>query len=165
MGNANGILAPEGQDRQFDIYQLMVETWRWQIDSNWHRTAYFAAFQTAVLVAVGYAIVYVQFGISLAASVFGLLLNVVWLLNDRKTGAYTDYWRKAAESTEGSLPKHLRFVSKSEYEEKALTWGVRIACPKYNHLMLSVRLLFAVAWIAGIVLSVTAIVLKYRRYH
>jgi recombinational DNA repair protein (RecF pathway) len=148
MGNA--------KETQFEIYRLMVETWRWQIDSNWHRTAYFAAFQTAVLVAAGYAISDVHccagklildmhFYVGFGASVFGFLLNISWIFNDRKTGAYTDYWRKAAESMEIRLP--WQFVSKLVYEKQAKQWKVRRGFPKYTHLMLFVRLLFAAVWI------------------
>jgi hypothetical protein len=120
----------------------MVETRRWQIDSNWRRTAYFAAFQTPLRLAARSAFMDKYFWASIATSAFGFLLNLGWILNDRKTGAYTDYWRRAAESIEDNLP--LRFVSKSEYRKKALAWDVRIACPKYSYLMLFVRLLFTI---------------------
>jgi hypothetical protein len=159
--------ALDGSDKQFEIYRLMVETWKWQINSNWHRTDYFAAFQTALLLATGKVLLDRHFCAGLTASAFGLALNIGWILNDRKTGAYTAYWRKAAESLEAELPLPLKFVSESVYEEKALDWQVRVVRPKYSHLMWYVRLLFTGAWVAliGYIALrpyVIAFILEYR---
>lgn len=155
MDNSKEVL--DGSNNQFEIYRLMVETWKWQINSNWHRTDYFAAFQTALLLAAGKVVTDAHFCSGIALCAFGFALNVAWILNDVKTGAYTHYWRKAAENMEGKvgLPLESQFVSESEYEKKAREWHVRVECPKYGHLMWCVRLLFTVAWIA---LTVTAIV-------
>ena len=31
------------------MYRLLFKVWRFQVDSGWHRTNYFAAFETALL--------------------------------------------------------------------------------------------------------------------
>lgn len=149
------------EDRQFEIYKQLLENWRWQINSNWHRTDYFAAFQTALLLAAGKVILDQHLYTGLALAAFGVLLNVGWILNDMKTGAYTNYWRAAIDAVEGeiSLPSRWQFVSRSEYEGKAREWGARITYPKYSHLMWGVRLLFTVAWIS---LITAALVLRLR---
>jgi len=157
MGNAQE--TPERADNRVEIYRLMVETWRWQIGSNWQRTDYFAAFQTALLLAAGKIILDWHFRAGIVTSIFGLALNIGWVLNDMKAGSYINYWWEAAKRAEAEL--HWKFIT--AYDKNARDWGVRREWPKYNYLMWYVRLLFTVAWIVALTSCVTALVLKCHR--
>jgi hypothetical protein len=72
-------------------YTLMFENWRFQVNSNWQRTNYFAAFETALLYGAWKVITMDYRGSGKVAVVFGAGLTVIWLLTDIKAGSYIDY--------------------------------------------------------------------------
>ena len=68
-----------------DVYKSLFETWRFQVNSHWQRSSFFAAFETVALAACWKLFAdkpntcTAILGVVLA--VLGFFLTVVWFLN------------------------------------------------------------------------------------
>jgi hypothetical protein len=137
-------------------YELTFETWRFQVDSYWQRSSYFAAFETAALAGVWEIITSRHWYTALIFSILGLVLTRVWFLNNQKTHAYVRYWWEAlgkmeshlepiAGSGQASKWAHPKLIS--EYDQNAAELKInRCECVPYSSLVQRIPKVFAVAW-------------------
>jgi len=142
-----------------EIYRLLFETWRFQVDSGWQRSSYFAAFETALLLGIGKIIVDGHVTLGAAGSLFGLVLTRIWLLNDRKVQSYIDYWWEAVRGIERDyLASTPQAESNSALPQWDFAWkrdenlsgkyrhDDRRNCGSYRSLMRAVPWLFTFTW-------------------
>jgi hypothetical protein len=144
------------KDELFRAYGLITENWRFQVNSNWQRTNYFALFETALLGGTWKIISERHIVSGFAAAFLGIALTVVWLLNDVKAGSYIAYWwaslgdiEKAIQHADHDEKKEplCLFGFVSNYELNAKKYGICRPCwPSYNTLMRAVPSLFFVGW-------------------
>jgi hypothetical protein len=114
------------------------ENWRFQVDSGWNRSNYFAVVETVALAGAWQVL---DKGSHPKTALFfaflGLLSTIVWLLNDLINHTYILYWW---QSTDGS----------KEYEQKAGElggrWWSKVGL-KYSHLMHLIPVIFSAAWL------------------
>jgi len=162
----------------FDVYKLFFENWRFQVSSGWQRTNYFAAFETALILATGKIILDGHSILGLVVCVFGLLLTCIWILNDMKVWAYISYWWKTlgaiekslwpggrAPASPGTVPSGSKdgellrdFVSNYDHNAVCIYKINKCDSISYHRLMRAVPCLFAAAWVLGLVTSVFLVV-------
>jgi hypothetical protein len=135
------------------VYKTLFETWRFQVNSHWQRSSYFAAFETVALAAcwklftdkpdthpaVGFVLV-----------LLGCTLTGVWYLTNNRTHEYALYWLKAVGEIETMLMKGrgeqgIDFAKKILDDKRSTIKQSKIG---HRYLERSVPLLFLVAWIA-----------------
>jgi hypothetical protein len=132
----------EIRDR-LEVYKTLFETWRFEVNSHWQRSSYFAAFET-VAVAACWKLLgdtkSVWAGIVLA--VLGILLTEIWRRNNQKTHFYAVYWLgKVAE-----IEKRLSVEAK-----ESLTFAAEIlhrprnGWIRHRHLVQAVPMIFFLA--------------------
>jgi hypothetical protein len=114
------------------------ENWRFQVDSGWNRSNYFAILETVAIAGAWQVLEHGQHPkTALFFAFLGFVSTLIWFLNDLINHAYILYWWK---STEGS----------KEYEDRA-EWLVGRWWPKvglkYSHLMHLIPIIFAAAWL------------------
>ena len=137
------------------LYNTVFETWRFQVVSYWQRTSYFAAFETAALVAVWTILDGRTEHLYTArfATGLGALLTVLWFLNNLKTHAYVAYWWKTLGDIERalsnvgmtpSIPVKMDFVSNYEYRRR--TDGLCVPL-KYRYQVQAIPVVFLAAWV------------------
>lgn len=126
-------------------YKVMFETWRWQVDSYWQRSSYFAAFETAAIVGCWHLVDQKQWA-GLPLSILGILLTIVWFLNNRKTHGYVDYWWRSLARIEAELGEGVSFVTNQR--------GSRHV--QYHQLVQAVPIIFVSAWVGMLVLATNA---------
>jgi len=161
----------EQRDRTeaLEIYRLLFKTWRFQVDSGWHRSNYFAAFETALLLGIGKVILDGHTFFGVIACVLGLALTLIWIRNDEKVQSYIDYWWaaiqgiekqflacNAASNPEADLPKW-NFASEYDANAKERYHVHRIEWPSYRSLMRLVPWLFMIAWLCLIGLALATL--------
>ena len=144
------VTAPAQSDRQpppelnaeqaLELYKSYFETFRWQVDSYWQRTTYFAAFETAAIAGCWYLLekkpnVAAPFNVEAAFAALGFLLTVDWLWNNNKTHGYVLYWWRALETLETRLG--VDFVTTQR--------GSRYV--QYRHLVQGVPVIFSFVWL------------------
>ena len=88
-----------------ELYKSLFETWRFEVNSHWQRSSYFAAFET---VAVGACWKLLTDSSSPrwagpVLAVLGIFLTVVWFCSNRKTHFYAVYWLKKVVAIEHKL--------------------------------------------------------------
>jgi hypothetical protein len=129
-----------------DIYKVIFQTWRWQVDSYWQRSSYFAAFETAAIAGCWHLVEQKRWQ-GLLVSVLAILLTVVWFLNNLKTHGYVDYWWRALTKIEAKLgTQNVSFVTNQG--------GSRYV--QYHHLMQAVPVIFLSAWLVLVALATKA---------
>jgi len=149
------------RDEAIAVYRLVFETWRFQVDSGWQRSNYFAAFETALLLGIGKIIVDEHWVLDAAACIFGIVLTQIWLLNDKKVQSYIDYWWEAVRGMERD---HLAPQSQSQGKTESPQWDFawkhdenargkyrpdkEHTVGSYRSLMRAVPWLFTLAWSA-----------------
>lgn len=130
-----------------ELYKTIFETWRFQIDSYWTRSSYFAVFETAALAGVWQ--IYAPKGANLKTgmifSLLGIGLTIVWYLNNRRTHRYVQYWWRALIDIEKNYDVRVNFVS--EYEDRERLDKIPGKKFSYHTLIQSIPGLFLVAWI------------------
>ena len=151
------------KDEFFRLYGLIMENWRFQVNSNWQRTNYFALFETALLGGTWKIISEGHVVSGFAAALLGIVLTLIWLLNDVKAGSYIAYWWASLGSMEKALwptvaegekepPWPLNFVS--NYDLNARMYGIpKLSWPSYHGLMRAVPGLFFVGWFSILVFA------------
>jgi len=75
-----------------EVYGVIFETWRSQVDSYWQRSNYFSVFETAALGGCWYVIEHSHKWIGLAFSIAGFLSALAWLITSVGVHRYVDYW-------------------------------------------------------------------------
>lgn len=130
-----------------DIYKSLFETFRWQVDSYWQRSSYFAAFETAAIAGCWYLLdkdnKWLWAGFSV--SILGTALTIVWFLNNHKTHAYVEYWWNALPLIEGPLGVNLARGQRGG------------GCIRYSYLVQAVPVMFFLAWSALLVWGLRAL--------
>ncbi len=123
-----------------DLYKLLFDIWRSQVDSYWQRSNYFAAFETVALAGCWRLLDTKHLWTEVGLSILGILLTITWYLNNRKTHSYVRHWWKAIISLEEQLElKANAFATQIENQSKRF---------KYRNLIQTVPVLFGTAWIA-----------------
>lgn len=92
-------------DQLLEMYTSLYETWRFEVNSHWQRSSYFAAFET-VAVAACWIVSTTPSGHYWAeaiVSVLGIALTAVWFLSNNKTHEYALFWLDAAGLVEKKL--------------------------------------------------------------
>jgi hypothetical protein len=109
--------------RKLQLYDMILRTWSAQVDSDWQRNSYFAAFEIA---APGGTWVVFHQGDWRAGCLFfwlGIVLTLFWIYNNLKTYAYHMYWWKSLEEIEntavGPLPRYA-----SDYDNRRTGFGL-----------------------------------------
>ena len=105
MGEGDKQSAESNGERllQVEVYKTIFETWRFQVNSYWQRSSYFAAFETATIAGVWGILEANRLWTGLAFSVLGLALTLIWFLNNRATHSYVLYWWSALKGVEEKL--------------------------------------------------------------
>lgn len=135
----------EIRDR-LEVYKTLFETWRFEGNSNWQRSSYFAAFETVAVAACWKLLAdtkSVSAGIALA--VLGIVLTEIWRRNNQKTHFYAVYWLgKVAE-----IEKRLSVEAKEPLTFAAeILHRPRTGWLRHRHLVQAVPMIFFVAWAA-----------------
>lgn len=134
-----------------EVYKALFETWRFQVNSHWQRSSFFAAFETAAIAAC-WKLFTVKPDTQTGAPVLGFLLaalgtalTIVWLLINERTHRYALYWLDAVGEIEARVMKGSR------------EWGIDFARKipatikrgpiEHHNLERAVPGLFLVAWI------------------
>jgi len=111
------------------------ENWRFQVNSGWNRSNYFAVVETIALTGAWQVLQRREYPkTALFFAFLGLLSTIIWLLNDLVNHAYILHWWRATDQSEGY-----------EEEAKGRWWpGVGL---KYSHLMHVIPIIFVAAWL------------------
>ncbi len=130
-----------------EVYKSLFETWRFEVNSHWQRSSYFAAFET-VAVAACWELLTDSSGqrwAGIGLSALGIILTMVWFLNNNKTRYYARYWLRAVERIEQRLMERTgeadidlagRILNRSRTDVIA-----------HPHLVQAVPVIFLLAWI------------------
>ena len=140
-----------------ESYKAVLETWRFQVNSYWQRSSYFAAFETVAI--AGYWKLISEPGVpKCEAIVFGILgiaLTIVWWLSNRRTHDYVRHWWRSLIDLEAKLqlqPEGTDYATRIEEMKKS---GL---C--YRDLVQAVPVLFFVAWVFLLGLAVSQILIS-----
>lgn len=129
-----------------DVYKTLFETWRFEVNSHWQRSSYFAAFETVAVTACWKLLTdqnYAWAGIIL--SILGTALTEIWRRNNDKTHLYAVYWLERVANLETTLStrsgESINFAS-------AILNRPRPYRIRHRHLVQAVPMIFFGAWIA-----------------
>lgn len=126
------------------LYNSLFETWRFEVNSHWQRSSYFAAFET---VAVGACWKVLQDAYVVTAIIFsmmGLLLTTIWLFNNKKTHYYAIYWLKKVAWVERKLVE--RTGEQVDFAAQILS-RPRGNLVRHRRLVQAVPIIFYVIWL------------------
>lgn len=132
-----------------DTLKLALDTWRFQVDSYWTRNSYFVTFHTAIMAAVWEITKNMDLPDSrrFAAEGFcyaGMLLAVLWFVNNVRVHQYILYWWRKAEAIEkllgGPEAAHL-VLGYDKYRQPKRIKG------DYHLWVNSIPVLFLLVWI------------------
>ena len=129
-----------------ELYKSLSETWRFEVNSHWQRSAYFAAFETVAIAACWKLLTDppCHRGASIGLSVLGIALTAVWFLSNEKTRDYARYWLKTVCEIEGRLIERTG-EQDIDFAKKILNRPRRDWIP-HPHLVQAVPSIFFVAW-------------------
>jgi hypothetical protein len=137
-----------------EVYKSLFETWRFQVNSHWQRSSFFAAFETVALTAC-WKLFALDPGkctapLGLILDLLGIALTLVWLLINNRTHKYALYWLEQVGELEIKIMR--------EGGERGIDSAKKIVDPKrttvtpdlmsHHRLEQAVPLLFIVAWAA-----------------
>jgi hypothetical protein len=119
-----------------------LETWRFEVNSYWTRTSYFALFQGGALAGLWTVLDKKFLATSAALSLLGVLLTFVWFFNNNRMHEYVEYWwNRAGEiEVEFQIPAERQLVFGYERRRR---YQHRI---RYSNLIQAVPCLFLCAW-------------------
>jgi hypothetical protein len=137
-----------------EIYKALFETWRFQVNSHWQRSAFFSALETVALAACwklltgGTEMCSAFFGLLLA--LLGISITFVWLLINERTHKYVLFWLDSVGKVETKLMKcsgegGIDFANQI-LDSKRST--IKQSWISHHLLERTVPCLFIVAWIA-----------------
>ncbi len=132
-----------------EVYKSLFETWRFEVNSHWQRSSYFAAFETVAVAACWIALTDSS-GQKWAGSVvaiLGIALTAVWFLNNNKTHEYAVYWLSAVGAVEQKLIARsgepgIDFAAKVPNRKRKDLIYIR-----HPHLVQAPPVIFLVAWV------------------
>jgi hypothetical protein len=126
----------------FELYKSLTETWRFEVNSHWQRSSYFAAFETLALAACWKLLSDDAQFAGCVLSALGICLTVVWFLSNRKTHFYAVYWLNTVSAIERKLALGEEGV---DFATQILN-RPRTDLIKHRHLVQAVPLIFFTAW-------------------
>lgn len=111
------------------------DNWRFQVDSGWNRSNYFAVVEMVALAGTWQVVdqnVYPKTALFFAF--LGLLSTVIWFLNDLINHTYILYWWQSTDQSQG-------------YEKETTgRWWKKVGL-KYSHLMHVIPTIVGAAWL------------------
>lgn len=114
------------------------ENWRFQVDSGWNRSNYFAVVETIALAGAWQVLQSCYLKTGLFFTFLGLLSTIIWFLNDLINHTYILYWWRSTNEPH-------------DYEKKAERFGVgrwwSNVGVKYSYLMHVIPIIFGAAWL------------------
>jgi hypothetical protein len=136
-----------------ELHQSTLETWRFQVDSYWQRSSYFAAFETVAL-----GLCWKALGESLYLgcifATLGTALTGIWLWNNSKTYSYVKYWWDCLREIErqrklGDSKQPLDFAEQIEDPKKIQSKIIERPAKgfSYHKVLQLVPILFLAAWL------------------
>jgi hypothetical protein len=130
---------------RLEVYKAVFETWRFEVNSHWQRSSYFAAFETVAIAACWKLLDEsrsVWAGTVLA--VLGVLLTEIWRRNNDKTHFYAEYWLRKVTELEKSLSEggHESILFATEILNRPRNSRIR-----HRDLVQAVPMIFFIAWI------------------
>lgn len=143
-----------------EIYKSLFDTWRFEVNSHWQRSSYFAAFET-VAVAACWKLLTDSLGqrwAGVVLSALGIILTFVWFLNNNKTRYYARYWLGTVEDIER------RLVERSG--ERDIDFARRILnrprtdLIRHPYLVQAVPSIFLVAWVSLLSFGIRSLVVE-----
>ena len=135
-----------------ELHPEILAIWRWQVDSYWTRTSYFALFATGVFTAAATLYIHDHCGLAAGCGIFGLLLSVCWWLNNKRTHEYVRYWWRYLGALENDAPQGQPLPllpPVSGYNENLKRFGKdpeRMHCLPYHVIVQTIPFLFFVAF-------------------
>jgi len=129
----------EPDEKLFQVYTQIFETWRSQVDSYWQRSNYFAAFETAAIAGCWHILSrqHDEIWAGGVVSILGIALTIVWLYNNHKTHGYVLYWWESLRVIESKLD-----VAGTDFVTQQKGGGL----PPYRYLIQIVPIIFLMAW-------------------
>jgi hypothetical protein len=130
---------------RLEVYKVLFETWRFEVNSHWQRSSYFAAFET-VAVAACWKLLDEQKSAwaGIVLSILGMLLTEIWRRNNNKTHFYAVYWLGKVTELEARLSSE---SGDSVYFATEILNRPRTGWIRHRHLVQAVPMIFFVAWI------------------
>jgi hypothetical protein len=135
----------ECRQREFaERFSSALETWRFEVDSHWTRTAYFSLFQAGSFVAVWTLLSAHHIWTCIYLCGLGMVLSLIWLANDVLMHRYIDAWWKRARDIEEEfdVTASRKLVWDFAKRNKKKSWW-----PEYRYISRSVPIVFLAAWI------------------
>lgn len=129
-----------------EMYKSLLDTWRFEVNSHWQRSSYFAAFETVAVAGCWKLLAGSprQPQAAVGLSVLGILLTCVWLLNNDKTRYYARYWFTAVEKVERRLAE--RTGEQNVDFAAQILHRRRTDWIRHPYLVQAVPLIFLAAW-------------------
>ncbi len=134
-----------------DIYKTLFETWRFEVNSHWQRSSYFAAFETVAIAACWRLLddtSFVWAGVML--SLLGIALTEIWRRNNNKTHFYALYWLGRVADLERTISKHC--AEEIDFATAILN-RPRTDRIRHRDLVQAVTKLFFIAWVTLLLLG------------
>jgi hypothetical protein len=135
----NGKVIAQETDATQAMLNRVWDSWRFQVDSGWNRSNYFAVVETVALAGAWQVLeqkIYIKTALFFAF--LGLLSSLIWLLNDYINHTYINYWWQSTGEAKG-------YEKKAE-ELKIVRWWPRVGL-RYSHLMRGIPFIFCIAWL------------------
>jgi hypothetical protein len=129
-------------DQLLEIYKSLFETWRFEVNSHWQRSSYFAAFET-VAVAACWQLLSSSVWSGLLLAVGGLCLTTVWYCNNIKTHFYAVYWLEKVAEIEKKL---LQYEQDIDFAAHILARPRGVI--RHRYLVQAVPVIFGIAWVS-----------------
>jgi DNA-directed RNA polymerase subunit F len=127
-----------------ELYKSLFETWRFEVNSHWQRSSYFAAFETVAVAACWKLLSDLDSawaGAVLAA--LGLCLTGIWYRNNNKTHFYAVYWLEKVAEIERKLVQ--QSGEAVDFAAQILNRPNRDRI-RHRHLVQAVPIIFFIAW-------------------
>lgn len=132
-----------------EVYRSLFSTWRFEVNSHWQRSSYFAAFET-VAIAACWTVLTDSSGQRWAGpvlAVLGIALTAVWFFNNNKTHEYAVYCLESVGALERKLMERTG--------EQGIDFAVRVRARtrkdfiyiKHPYLVQSPPVIFLIAWL------------------
>lgn len=151
-------------DELLELYKSLSDTWRFEVNSHWQRSSYFAAFET-VAIAAYWKLLTGPYDSRWAVllSVLGVLLTAVWFLNNQKTRAYCRHWLRSLISIETKL---IERCGEADIDfARQILFRHRTDIVKHPYLVQAVPTLFYLAWIMPLLFGISPPVVEFRAVH
>ena len=146
-------MSDELRQREFaERFGAAIETWRFEVNSYWTRNSYFAVFQGGAFVAL-WTLLQKQYSVTaVGMSLFGVLLTLVWFVNNGRMHEYVEYWWNRAGEIEDEFEVKAERRLILGYEDRRK----HKHCLRYSTLVQLAPCLFLCGWLWVFCLSVSA---------